>query len=102
MAATPILLTASYAQIGRALRLNGAGAPAIYAAASGFQLNGIDLTLPQMRGVIVANTENGINSYQIFPVTMQRPLGPMPINLKTAGNYAVLAATGVSSLVAKP
>jgi hypothetical protein len=95
---TPLL---TYGQVDSAFNLPGNTRVALVGPyqeipVSEFLLNGIDLTLPRIRSVIVANTENGINSYQIFTVTIQRPLGPMPISLETAGSYAVLAATGVS------
>lgn len=91
----------TYGEVDSAFNLPGNTRVALLGAsreipATEFMLEGIDLTLPQVRSVIVANTENGINSYQIFTVTIQRPLGPMPINLETAGNYAVLAATAAS------
>jgi hypothetical protein len=74
-----------------------AGAPqAIPATALG--LTSVNLTTPQVRSIIVANTESGVTSYQIFQVTFRRPFSGTaqePISLGAAGDFAVFAAAGV-------
>jgi hypothetical protein len=61
-------------------------------------LDSVDLTTPQVRSVIVANTEFGVTSYQVFQVTFRHPLSGTaqgPISLGAAGDFAVFAAAGV-------
>ena len=36
-------------------------------------LDGLDLTTPKKRNLIVANIVNGVNSYQVFQITFNHP-----------------------------
>jgi hypothetical protein len=66
--------------------------------AAEFGLMSIDLTTPRERSIIVANTESGVASYQVFRISFRRPImdaGPTAISLGAAGDFAVFAAAGV-------
>jgi hypothetical protein len=59
----------------------------------------VDLTAPKVRSIIMANTESGVTSYQLFRISFRRHFmgaGPVPLALKTANNFAILAKIGVT------